>query len=112
MNLTDFETWVRERWNVHPGEAYTTVIRGWAPPRDLTIAALGLNGEVGEVTELVKKHIRDGRLPGLDMLLELGDVLHYLTVLARQYGYSLEEVADANVAKLMERDAAKKAGAP
>jgi len=68
------------------------------------IAALGLSGEVGEVMELLKKHARDGKHPGGALLLELGDVLHYLTVIAAEYGWTLDDVAAANVAKLIERD--------
>lgn len=93
---TEFEKFVRERWgDVVPGS------------RDWLIAVMGLGGETGECTEPMKKHFRDGKEPGYELLLEFGDVLHYLTVLASSYGWTLQEVMDANVAKLKERDAAK-----
>lgn len=69
---------------------------------------LGLNGEVGEVTEIIKKAIRDknSRL-GIDDLSnlkkELGDVLWYLTNLSNSLGMSLEDIAKQNYEKLKSR---------
>lgn len=73
-----------------------------------TYTALGLNGESGEVAELIKKMIRDDRgvmLPERRDKLkkELGDVLWYLSQLARVAGFTLEEIAESNVAKLASR---------
>ena len=63
---------------------------------------LGLCGEAGEVAEKIKKHMRDGRtLVGVG--LELGDVLWYVSALADDLGVTLEEIAQANVAKLSSR---------
>lgn len=70
----------------------------------LTYPLLGLNGEVGEVCEKVKKHIRDGReLDKEDLTKELGDVLWYLAITARDLGIDLQEVAEVNIAKLQSR---------
>ena len=66
--------------------------------------ALGLAGEVGEVCEKVKKHIRDGRvLDKEDLTKELGDVLWYLSALAGDLGINLEDVAVTNYNKLKSR---------
>lgn len=73
-----------------------------------TVAAFGLAGEAGEVMELLKKHHRDGKHPGESLKLELGDLLHYLTVIARSYGWSLEDLMEANVTKLKARDAQRR----
>ncbi|MDH5442226.1 MAG: nucleoside triphosphate pyrophosphohydrolase family protein [Candidatus Nomurabacteria bacterium] len=69
--------------------------------------ALGLAGEVGEVIEAVKKMYRtnseldDDRREYLKK--ELGDVLWYLTILSRDLGISMEDVAQINIAKLAMR---------
>lgn len=69
---------------------------------------LGLCGEAGEVADKVKKVLRDqaGRfdvetLEGLR--LELGDVLWYVSQLATELELSLDEIAEANLAKLASR---------
>ncbi len=69
--------------------------------RDTAICALGLGGEAGEVQEHFKKHFRDGRPLNTDALLnEFGDVLFYLTRLVRRAGFTMDQVIDANTAKL------------
>lgn len=67
--------------------------------------ALGLAGETGEVLEKIKKIFRDenGRLTKekkQELKKELGDVLWYLSQLSLQLGFSLSEVAEANIDKL------------
>ena len=73
---------------------------------------LGLAGESGEVSEKIKKVIRDKN--GIidegtrnDLKKELGDVLWYVANLATELGLSLNDVAFTNIEKLysrMERD--------
>lgn len=69
---------------------------------------LGLAGEAGEVADLVKKAIRDDegvftpeRLQKAK--LELGDVFWYLAVASHDLGFTLEEIAQANIEKLQSR---------
>ena len=69
---------------------------------------LGLVGESGEIAEKAKKVIRDdgGVLSPEkkeEMKKELGDVMWYLASLSRELGYNLNEVAEANIAKLKSR---------
>lgn len=78
----------------------------------LTYYALGLAGESGECVDKIKKIIRDQdgvvRLENLSpLLLEMGDVLWYLTMLANELNFSLETVALGNLDKLAHR---KRAG--
>jgi NTP pyrophosphatase (non-canonical NTP hydrolase) len=65
--------------------------------------ALGLCGETGEVAEKVKKQVRDGVFNRHEVAKELGDVLWYLTNLANDIGYNLDEIAGMNVDKLQSR---------
>ena len=69
---------------------------------------LGLSGETGEVAEKIKKILRDyggvvDETRRTEIMKELGDVLWYLAQLATELGLSLEEVAEANLAKLASR---------
>jgi NTP pyrophosphatase (non-canonical NTP hydrolase) len=98
--INNYSEWIKSRWD---GSQPAQQMRHEVPFSP--IAAMGLAGETGEVMELLKKHLRDGKHPGEALLLELGDVLHYLTVIATAYGWTLSDVAMANVAKLVERDA-------
>jgi NTP pyrophosphatase (non-canonical NTP hydrolase) len=64
----------------------------------------GLVGEAGEVAEKVKKLVRDGtRYSDNEILLELGDVLFYITALANLHNGDLRKVLDLNMLKLNDR---------
>lgn len=76
--------------------------------KDIMHWVLGVSGEAGEIAEKFKKIIRDksGEISESDkaeLKKEIGDVLWYLAVLARQLGLSFEEVASDNLAKLKSR---------
>lgn len=73
-----------------------------------TYAALGLAGETGEVSEKLKKAIRDDGstvTPERKAALkkELGDVLWYVAALCTELHLDLQEVAEENLAKLSGR---------
>jgi NTP pyrophosphatase (non-canonical NTP hydrolase) len=79
-------------------------------PRDAWLAypALGLAGEAGEVAEHAKKAIRDdgGQVSEerrAAMAKELGDVLWYVAQLASELKLDLDEIAQANLDKLLSR---------
>jgi NTP pyrophosphatase (non-canonical NTP hydrolase) len=72
----------------------------------LYYTVLGLNGEAGEVAELVKKRIRDGVLDRDRLKKEAGDVAWYLAMFCFEAGFTLEEVMAANLEKLAQRKAA------
>jgi len=89
-NAQAFQDYVRKNWNDTPDGGL----------RDLYIMSTGLGGETGEVLELLKKHVRNDRVINTELLLELGDVLHYLTRIAQHFGMSLEQIMEANMMKL------------
>ncbi len=69
---------------------------------------LGLTNEAGEVSGKIKKIFRDkeGVISEADrtaLLAELGDVLWYLTQVSTELGLSLDEIAEHNIAKLLDR---------
>ena len=64
----------------------------------------GLAGEVGELASLFAKHWRgDGPLTRDDLEAELGDVLWFVAMLAKELGYDLSDVAQNNLNKLADR---------
>ena len=70
----------------------------------LVISALGLNGEAGEYSELVKKHLFHGHPLDVDACAkELGDILWYLFDAADAIGITEEEIAQRNIDKLRKR---------
>lgn len=67
-------------------------------------AALGLSGEVGEVNDLLKKHLFQGHeLDKEKIINELGDIAWYLAEAATALNVSLEEILIGNIKKLKER---------
>lgn len=65
---------------------------------------MGLNGEAGEVIELVKKHIfQCHELDKEKIAEELSDCLWYLTASAKAVGYTLEDIAALNIQKRKSR---------
>jgi NTP pyrophosphatase (non-canonical NTP hydrolase) len=95
MELTEYQRLSR-RTAEYPREAW------------LAYPALGLAGEAGEVAEHAKKAIRDdgGELSTErreKMAKELGDVLWYVAQLASELELDLDEVAQANLDKLLSR---------
>ena len=76
--------------------------------RKIIYPTLGLTGEAGEVSDKVKKVIRDNNDEFSDehkrqIALELGDVLWYVAVLAADLGFTLEDVGRYNRDKLRSR---------
>ena len=75
------------------------------PQRELlSMVGLGLSGEAGECSELVKKHLFHGHpLDREKVVKELGDVLWYLAAMAKLCDIPLSEVAETNITKLRAR---------
>ncbi len=71
---------------------------------------LGLTNEAGEVAGKIKKVFRDKNGEINDetreaLRAELGDVLWYLAQVCTELNLSLDEVAETNLAKLLDRQA-------
>lgn len=65
---------------------------------------LGLNGECGELTDIFKKVLYHGKeFDAVDVMLELGDILYYMTAICNILGMDLSEIMLNNNAKLMAR---------
>lgn len=102
-----------EGLDAYQHEAQKTAIYpgvGTGSPDAIAYTVLGLTGEAGELANKYKKVIRDngGRLSAAvsdAMAAELGDVLWYVAMLARELNASLSAVAAANVNKLAARKA-------
>ena len=75
---------------------------------NLAYPTLGLNGEAGEVAEIIKKLYRDhgGDLDEATreaLAKELGDVLWYVAAICAEANLDMQSVAKHNVEKLADR---------
>jgi NTP pyrophosphatase (non-canonical NTP hydrolase) len=73
-----------------------------------TYCVLGLANEVGELLGKIKKLFRDknGDFSEEDresVKQELGDVLWYWTQIATSFGLTIDEIAEANLTKVLDR---------
>lgn len=66
--------------------------------------SMGLCGEVGELVDLCKKMLyHDKDVQPVDVLLELGDIMYYLTAITKVLGFDIDLVAINNNDKLLAR---------
>jgi len=99
-------------------EEYATEAMNYAIyPDALIYPMLGLQEEVGELSGKLKRYFRDNEYDvsmddpmvemsaelRFDMAREVGDALWYLTAIATDLGYSLDEIASLNLEKLEDR---------
>lgn len=68
-------------------------------------ALMGLPAEAGEVLGVEAKAIRDGKKfdHEQNMKKELGDVLWHIAAIAIDNGFTLQDIAEANINKLFSR---------
>ena len=96
MNFSEYQTKARQT------AKYPIIGHGVIYP------TLGLTNEAGEVSGKIKKIFRDkaGKI-GMDereaLKSELGDVLWYIAQVCTELELSLDEVAEANITKLLDR---------
>ena len=94
---------------VSDADAYQKGILKYAPDVDtvtesMAYAAIGLCGEAGETSEIVKKHVYHGHpLDDEHLMRELGDVLWYVTYMAHLLSCPLSTIMALNLDKLAKR---------
>ena len=70
----------------------------------LVNGVMGLNGESGEVIDVVKKHLFQGHeLDKEKIVKELGDVLWYVAEVCESLDVTIEQVMEQNIEKLQKR---------
>jgi NTP pyrophosphatase (non-canonical NTP hydrolase) len=94
--------------NEYQQKALTT--KGYGAGNNIIYPTLGLTGESGEVADKVKKVLRDnnGEFTDeikLEIAKELGDTVWYIAALADDLGFTFQEIAEMNLAKLSSRKA-------
>jgi NTP pyrophosphatase (non-canonical NTP hydrolase) len=91
-------------FNQYQQAAARTINPALSDDQRLLDAAAGLAEEAGEVLGHVRKHLMQGRaLDRASVVAELGDALWCIAIVAHSLGVTLDDVADANVAKLRAR---------
>lgn len=96
FDYNDFDAygeWTKTRWFSGKDDNHS-------PHFNLAVMSLGLAGEAGEVTEKMKKVIRDGTIDKPAILKELGDVVFYACMIADYFGYTPSQILAANVEKI------------
>ncbi len=83
--------------------AARTIKKDLHPEQILHHALHGLAGEVGEIHSLFQKEYQGHPLDPNQLKLETGDALWMITELCTAMGWTLEEVAQANIDKLKAR---------
>jgi NTP pyrophosphatase (non-canonical NTP hydrolase) len=101
VNFLDYQYGTAET-AIYPGHGDIDSYEG------LSYVTMGLGGEAGEILNKVKKIARDNSgvitSEHRDKLAdELGDVMYYVSQVATQLGFKLEEICRANQRKLLDR---------
>ena len=88
----------------YQSEAMKTVNLDLSEKDKMAEAIMGIAGEAGEVVGCYsKKHFQGHHLDDLDLIIEMGDVIWYITQAAVSMGYSLSDVLQANLDKIHRR---------
>lgn len=94
--------------NLNDYQKEATSFRDYPPEIEIVYPTLGLGGEIGETQSIIQKKYRSGNVRFVPeekarLLLELGDILWFLSQVANDVGLSLEEIATSNLEKLADR---------
>lgn len=91
--MSDFNMYQERAWNYALPNA-----------KDDYYLLTGIQGEVGELSSLFAKAYRDEvDLDEDNVKKELGDILWFVAGMASYYGWSLDDIAERNIAKLESR---------
>ena len=101
VKTNDYDKFVDDMWFVGDSDL------GELP--EVAYLSLCIAGEAGEISEKLKKAFRDsgGKFDSMAMLHEIGDLIFYLVRFAHRMDCNLNDVLEANMAKLNRR---RKAG--
>lgn len=92
MNRKEYEEYVNSRCQTYVTEPYCVI---------------AINEEAGEIAGWYKKYVLRGNVTGDlrldDLKSELGDLLFYLTQMAKLYGWTINDVMEFNKEKLDDR---------
>lgn len=115
MSLNNYQTAMQRTYKPQRKANHALGVAGEVAECDQLLASSSCDGAqyfasheamrtAGSICDVVKKNEYHGRpADKTAMLKELGDVLWYVSALALDYGFTLEEVATANVEKLKAR---------
>lgn len=71
---------------------------------DCLAACLGLSGEVGEFSDMIKKVIfHEAELNVEHAKKELGDIMWYVALMCYSFNWDLDDIMQTNIEKLLER---------
>jgi NTP pyrophosphatase (non-canonical NTP hydrolase) len=93
--------------NDMPNKDYTPILMRLNKDRPLLRrlhAAIGISGEAGEILDYFKKGMMFGKIIDRNKVKEeCGDLLWYMSIMLDSYGFSFEEIMQANYDKLRVR---------
>ncbi|MEM7221479.1 MAG: nucleoside triphosphate pyrophosphohydrolase family protein [Pseudomonadota bacterium] len=96
MKIDDYATWATSIKRPYGNDSKEV---------DLAYLGLGLAGESGEVTEVIKKYLRSGTWDGEHLAEELGDVIYYWSKLCLAAGVRPSEILERSKTKIEGREA-------
>lgn len=96
--------WKNLQWNDFVEQSERTINKDLTQEQQISNAIFGLHGELGEVTDLIKKQLYQGHSLDRDTLEEeVGDFMFYLAWLCRLYNINMGRVLCDNTIKLRKR---------
>lgn len=89
---------------VYPALVNFTINKDLSKEEQMANAIAGMCGELGEVADILKKHLYQGHELDRDHLIEeMGDLLYYITLLACLIDYNMADTMFNNMDKLLKR---------